>query len=247
MIRGPPLAVDGVKISDGALDGDVTVARPDTPEVAIFRPTAPTQILSTGGHKENPWRAYNDASIVSALGERRIVSAGGKVTSTPAGLAPEVLADGEGEIRGVSPDGREVFIATTVAGRTTFRIAGRGQVQPGCKAERVEYLPGPDFASSVADAQLQTPVYRTNDDSRIDCRSGQEVRIPANVTIDDYQIGVLERELSGQESMAKEQCEASLNGNQIVLTHCILVSCQQPTTMSRMRCVLRSTNPVTIC
>jgi TIR domain len=186
---GPPLAVDGVKISDGALDGDVTVAGPDTPQVAIFRPTAPTQILSTGGHRENVWRAYNDASIVSALGERRIVSASGKVTSTPAGLAPEVLADAEGEIRGVSPDGREGFIATTVAGRTTFQIAGRGQIQPGCKAERVEYLPGRDFASNVADAQLQTPAYRTEDGSLIDCRSGQAVRIAPNVTIDDYQIG----------------------------------------------------------
>jgi hypothetical protein len=185
---GPPLAIDGVKVTDGALDGDVRFAGPETPQVAIFRPAAPIQILSTGGHKENTWRAYNDSSIVSALGERRIVSADGRVTSTAAGLAPEVLAEGDGEIRGVSPDGREAFIATTVAGRTTFRIAGRGRVEPGCNAQRVEYLPGADFASSVTDAELQIPVYQTNDGSFIDCPSGQPVHIPANVTIDEYQI-----------------------------------------------------------
>jgi WD40 repeat protein len=114
------------------------------------------------------------------------------VTSTAAGSAPEVLADGEGEIRGVSADGREAFIATTVAGRTTFQIAGRGRVEPACNAQRVEYLPGADFTSSVTDAELQTPVYASNDGSFSDCRSGQPVHIPANVTIDDYQIGSTE-------------------------------------------------------
>jgi hypothetical protein len=202
---GPPLTVDGVRITDGAVDSEVVVSGGTPGGVALLRPGMVIQLFATGGRVENVWRNSVNRLAVTALGERTVVQAGEQIASLSGKGAQDVLAELVDPVQVASPDGMEA-----IAGReddvreSPLTFAGRGRsdaVHQDCVSalKLPEYIPGPNFVNSVADAEKQLPVAFW-DDEWIDCRSGAGVTRD-DVKIEQYEIG----EQNGRIVWSREQ------------------------------------------
>jgi hypothetical protein len=213
---GPPLAVDGVKVSEGALDGTVVIAPRysgagnNGDGVAVVRPDAVTQVLntggpglSTGGRVEHTWRVFQEDSVVAALGERTISTNDDETISSAPGTDPIVLGDKAGPFNGIGPDGLSAVVASTVNGKTRNWLVQGGQSTPACDAKQVSYLPGPDFARSVADAERAVPVMALADGWQ-NCSTGQSYAFPSQVSVDDYQVGASRARILWSQTQGKD-------------------------------------------
>ncbi|MGW6194795.1 hypothetical protein ACWF0M_01485 [Kribbella sp. NPDC055110] len=202
---GPPLTVDGVRITDGAGDGEVAVSGGTPGGVALLRPGMVIQLFATGGRVENVWRNSVNRVAVTALGERAVVQAGQQIVSLSGRGAQDVLAEVDDPVQVASPDGMEAIAGEEYDIRESpLTFAGRGRfdtVHQDCVSalKLPEYIPGPNFANSVSDAEKQLPVAFW-DDEWIDCRSGAEVT-RGDLKIEQYEIG----EQNGRIVWSREQ------------------------------------------
>jgi hypothetical protein len=192
---GPPLSVDGVPVFDAQSGGEVVAPVDEAGVVALFRPGDVTQVLLTGGHVENPWRVETtDDLVASILGERT-------VTSTEDGLLVTDSTGGStrlGEDRLVdispSPDGRSAVATRFVETEPVPQYVdkdGNHELGASCDPGLVSWLPGPDFADDLDDADNPVPVVRANEDGGWrSCRDDAEYRFPDDVQVLDYEVGV---------------------------------------------------------
>ncbi|WP_329000362.1 toll/interleukin-1 receptor domain-containing protein [Kribbella sp. NBC_00709] len=192
---GPPLAVNGIRITDGtASSADVAVSDGSPGGIALFRAGGVIQLFATAGRVENAWRqSTTTKSLVSALGERTVVAGDGELVSLGSKGERTVLGEVDGSVHVISPDGLEAILSSSQFDdpNALRLIAGRGgqtTIDRQCRDQWPTYVPGPRFESDIGDAEKQYPAALT-EAGWLDCRSGQPIGLDQGIGIQEYEIG----------------------------------------------------------
>ncbi|WP_169515793.1 toll/interleukin-1 receptor domain-containing protein [Amycolatopsis nigrescens] len=177
----------------GTLVADTVAVAPVGDRVALLKPGFAIEILSTltADSLPKPWDVTTEqGGAVTALGERQVFPRSEELVIAGAtGVVDRVPLPASAELLAARPDGTGAALAE-YGSKRAWLVDGRTVLpSDACTDKSVSYLPGPDFATSRADAEAQIPVARVDDSQYLDCRDGRTVSSGPRPEILSYEIG----------------------------------------------------------
>lgn len=176
------------------LVADAVAVSPVGDQVAIVKAGFPIEVLSTLPAHElpRPWDVTTGrGGVVTAFGERELFDEGDDlVIADESGVVGRIPLPEVTRIAAARPDGTGAAVALLRPGSDRILIAGDQGVEPAHTACQgpVTYLPGANFAQSLAAAEAQIPVVAT-EAGFVDCRDGRTVPWEPGLKIVAYDIG----------------------------------------------------------
>ena len=166
--------------------GQAVVLNATSERAVLLARGAPTEVVAVDdATTSGPWGLSDlpGPNSLAALGERRVVI---QWSFAPDGRDRLLLVDADGakeaaddlptssDLVAVRPDGLGAVTAVTGdPSRILVDDRGSSRLGSSCDGLPVRYLPGPDFATSVADAELQIPAAQV-DGAWVDCRANPQ-------------------------------------------------------------------------
>lgn len=170
-----------------SLVADSVAVAPAGDQVALVKAGFPVEVLLTVpiGSLPKPWDVSStyEGGVVTALGERELIATTDQLRIVDgAGVRSRVKIPEFADVIAARPDGAGGVLAERRSKRVLL-VDGESTTPVDCTS--VTYVPGEDFASSVAAAEAQIPAKP----GYVDCRDGKQLGLDPQLRILAYDIG----------------------------------------------------------